>query len=1006
MPPKGKSKNAPNQHDKRHESGLAPPGKRVAKKHSNGQLNGQPNGKPVSAVTPPALPSTSLNQGLKFPRTADSAEALPQHAARDHAAALEGTGRDRTYSEASLEERGQCGEMGDVNHDPTSTPPSVEAQAPACKNNVPTHAGTTLSTISTILSYYPLRDAISILILLLSLPPTLVLVIQTLFASLTFVPPTTSLSLSTLPNVKEMFNSPNLGYPALATILIVDLIFWVCWLPVWKPIQGIFLDLSQAVIAVSLSGASASTGGPTYSIATCTMIVCIVHVLRYRAIHLTALDYLRSVLHKTDIGMLPDVPLFATNFASLPPIQRGWFYTVIRTILGIHIVSQGVTTCIRRSLVKANEQSANVPAITKSDTEAAAGVEPNARSNTGLVEGSQHPTSALGTDGRPPGPSPARESKPRESSSKKKRKQANQVRSQQPLWAAIASTKVTFVKEMEQRDAADDAREAARMDTNTSTITTNTNYTTNHIWICEVRDCEIFFSVELSADAATENLGSVQDGMSVSAGIDKSKPFYVRINGAAWSSTRILSSASEDDSDSKHGDSYDGEIFGLAPLSSYHCEIVGISSQNILCAANIITQSAPTAEQAASASSQPLNQALRPSSPITTLKQSIQSAEVKLNETRNRTRKNKKDQRAVHSDIKREINTLRTKVDSSGGSDDKQERRLMQINQHKNQAEEAAAELKEQIEALGDVPEDDFTESEARRRVWQSAVNSKNATNKDFENAKVEADRELSAMKSEICQTESKREKLVARRTQRTQELEKLFSKQQADMTAKQKRAFDRAQVLHRRELEENEIRSHLAAYDAETMNLQQKTHDAYQQIAALQSWSSQPPPYSAYSSPPTPEGALPGANGSLSSPQSNGIPAFGPHPFHSPFHSAQQSVSNTQTGPRGRSSSMLSQYSGFTEPGEEYFYPSEQARSQYTWPMQPNATAGAAMMDDRKASEGSGSLTSGSTGSNSPRPDAKPFTPGKAGPVGTIGPPGKVPQSPLTSPGAIGSGR
>ena len=1013
MPPKSKSRNAPNQHDKRHESGLAPPGKRVAKKQSSGQLNGQPNGKPVSTVPPPALPSTGLNQGFKFPRLQDPAsatETAPQTATRENAVLPESVERDRTYSDASLEEGGRTGGMGD-NQDSASTAPNVEAHLLARKNSAPCHAACSPSAISTILGYYPLRDAISILILLLSLPPTLVLVIQTLFASLTFVPPTAGISLSTLTHIKEMFNSSNLGYPALATILIVDLIFWVCWLPVWKPVQGIFLDLSQAVIAVSLSGAAASTGGPTYSIATTALIVCVVHVLRYRAIHLTALDYFRSVIHKTDIGIPLAVPSSASQFFTSTPIERGWLYTVIRTILGIHIVSQGVTTCIRRSLVKANEQSANLPAITKSDPEAAAGSEPNSRSNTGFNDSVQHPAAAPNTDGRPPGSALAhRDNKSRETSAKKKRKQANQVRSQQPLWAAIASTKVTFVKEMEQRDAADDAREAARMDNTTrDTIAGTIHHTTDRIWICEVRDIETFFSVELSPDTMMENADRMEEGTSVSAGIDKSKPFYIRINGAAWSSTRIMPAAHEDDTDNKRGDCYDGEIFGLAPLSSYHCEIVAFAQQNVLCSASIITQPAPTAEQVASASSQPQHQALRPSSPITTLKQSIQSAEAKLNETRNRSKKTRKDQRAVHSDIKREINILKSKLESSGGADDKLEKRIMQISQHKNQAEEATIELKKQIDALGEIPEDDVDESEVKRRKWQSASYARSAANKDLESAKADADRDLGALKSEISQAESKRDKVQTRLKQRTEELEKLVSKRHADLTAKQKRDMERAQVTQRRENEENEYRRQIASIDTDVQHLQQKAHDAYQEIAGLQSWSTQPQPHPSYSSPPTPENAMPGANGSLGSPQSNGFPAFASHQFQSPFHSAHPSMSNPQTGPRGRSSSMLSEYSGFTDDGQEYSITPE-PRHQYTWPMQANASVGASIMDtgDRKASEGSGSasLTNGSTGSNSPRPDAKPFIPG----TGPIGPPGrskeKAPQSPVATSNSASSGR
>lgn len=1017
MPPRKTTKNAvPNQRDTRHENGLAAPGKRVSRKQSNGQLNGQANGKPVSSVPPPALPTTGLNQGFRFPRPADSANpanpadsAVPT-AAKDHAGAPEGTERVRTASEVSLEGVDPCVVMDETANEPASaTAPSVEAQAPACKANTP-HSGSTLSTVSTILAYYPLRDAISILILLLSLPPTLVLVIQTLFASLTFVPPTAGISFSTLPNVKEMFNASTMGYPAMATILIVDLMFWLLSLLVWKPVQSMLLDLSQAVVAVSLSGAAASTVGPTRSITTSVLIVCMVHVLRYKAIHLTALDYLRSVIHKMDIGIQLDVPPFASSFFSPPPVERGWAFTVIRTILGIHIVSQGVTTCIRRSLVKANERDQAVPAISKSDPEAAAGADPSSRSNAGLAEGPQQTHTASSTDGRPPGLPPSqRDPKARESSSKKKKKQANQVRSQQPLWAAIASTKVTFVKEMEQRDAADDAREAAAMDTNNTRplFASTINSTTNRIWISEVRDTEIYFSVDLSPDAALQSVERMEEGVKVSAGIDKSKPFFVRINGAAWSSTRIMSSATGDEADGKPR--FDGEIFGLAPRSVYQCDIVGIATGDILCSVGLITQDAPTAEQAATTSTQPQHPALRPSSPITTLKQSIQSAEAKLNEVRNRTKKSKKDQRGQHSDIRREINNYRTKLEGASGVDDRQERRIMQITQHKNQAEEATAELKKEIDAFGDIPEDELAQSQTKRSTWQAAVNARRAAEKDLDNAKAEAERDISAMRSDISAAEGRRERMITRRDQRAEELAKLSVKQQADMTAKQQRDYERTRVLQQREAENAQFVSHISAMESEANSYEAKAHEAYQQLAALQSWNTAPPAYSGYSSPPTPEGTLPGTNGSLS-PQTNGFPNYGAQSFQSPFHSAQPSMNNTHGAPgRGRSSSMLSQYSGFTDNGDEqYMFAEQPPRQQYTWPMQAPVSAGAAMFtgDDRKESEGSGSLTNGSTGSNSPRPDAKPFVPG-AHKIGTIGPPSKsrekVPQSP---PGAVGSGR
>lgn len=980
MPPKGKlSKNASNSHDRRHDHGLAAPGKRVTKQRSNTQLSAQSNG--VSFL--PASTTTTAAASVTPDSAADSIDPLASHIpGKNHAAPVHAAHhRDRTASDASFEEVvSPCGDMADTHHDYA---PHADAPSSASKSTAPP-AGSTLAIVSTILTYYPLRDAISILILLLSLPPTLVLIIQTLFASLTFVPPTAGISLSTLPNVKDMFNASSLGYPALATILLVDLIFYLCWLPVWKPMQSMFLDLSQTVIAVSLSGAASSSGGPTYSILTCSTVVCVVHVLRYKAIHLTALDYLRSVLHRVDLGFDVNVPSAASSFLFSSPSQHGWLYTTVRTMLGIHIVSQGVTTCIRRSLASANERSSNTPSTARSDPEATAGVDTTPRSYS--ADDLKHPPQSSNGDGRPPGPTLAhRESKVRESSNKKKRKQANQVRSQQPLWAAIASTKVTFVKEMEQRDAADDAKEAASMDNDTNdTYTTSATNSTDRIWTCEVRDTDIRFGVELTSQSASENIKAASDISNISAGIDKSKPFFIRVNGAAWSSTRIISSASKNDSTGKW---WGGEIFGLAPLSSYHCEVIGIGSQRVLCSANLITLPAPTAEQAASAPVQPQHQALRPSSPITTLRQSIQQAESKLADARNKFKKSKKDQRTAHADVKREINLLKGKVDGSA-MDDKQVRRQAQITQHKNQAEEATTELKAQIEDLGDIPEADVLASESKRRAWKSASDARNAANQDLEAAKAEADRVAREIKSEISATVSKRERLALRHQQRTEELEQAIAKQQADQSARYRHETERMNRRQDNERTEAQLQYHIGAMQAEIETLSQKTVEAYHQTTALQSFGTGVPPgFMGVSSPPTPENQMPNANGTLS--PNNGFPTYSSMQYANGF---QPNV----PAPRGRSSSMLSQYSGFTDNGEDYVF---EPRQQHTWPMHGNPVAGAPLIDERNLSEGSGSGTNGSTASNSPKPSAtaKPFIPADA----TAKP--FIPAASRTSLGALG---
>ena len=274
------------------------------------------------------------------------------------------------------------------------------------------------------------------------------------------------------------------------------------------------------------------------------------------------------------------------------------------------------------------------------------------------------------------------------------------------------------------------------------------------------------------------------------------------------------------------------------------------------------------------------------------------------------------------------------------------------------------------MEALGELPADEVAASESKRRAWQSAMDARNSANRDLEVAKADADRVLKELKSEISATASKREKLAQRHQQRTEELAQAIAKQQADQSARYRHETERAHRRQENENTENQLQYHVANMQAEIDEFARKALEAYQQATALQSWGTGVPPgFMGVSSPPTPENQLPNLNGTLS--PHNGYSAYGPMHVSNGYAPAVPA-------PRGRSSSMLSQYSGFTDDAEDYVF---EPRHQHTWPMQGNAVAGAAVIDERNHSEGSGSGTNGSTASNSPKPapTAKPFIPADA---------------------------
>jgi hypothetical protein len=442
-----------------------------------------------------------------------------------------------------------------------------------------------LSVPVTILTTCPIRDVLAILIILLQLPPTVLTVVQFLFATLTFVPPQAGTPLSALsafPSFTDIFQGSG-GTPSLFTTIFADVSILLIWLVLWVPVQNFFLDLAQAVIAIALGGAAAGKNGTTNSIFICFVIILFSHLFRFRPLRQHIVHFLWTGLSRGGLEFLtspPSAPTYLESFST----PHGW----PRSLLGIHILAQGVVRIIRRSLSR--RDVTNLPTGKKTDPES--GV-PQRTNSTKLEPTADVPNSSS-TDGRPPGPPPAPLAhKDKASSGRRKRKQATHVRSQQPFWAALASTKVTVLKEMESSRAANDAEEANAKDANHigNAVWRSED---DRVWISEVGFSDISFRVSLSSGASAQDQDD--DTSSVGSGIDKSKPFYIRVNGADWSSARIRQSEPIGFQGQEGTGYWVGEIFGLTALSNYYCEFVRTTSNEVFYSASLITSANPITE--------------------------------------------------------------------------------------------------------------------------------------------------------------------------------------------------------------------------------------------------------------------------------------------------------------------------------------------------------------------------------------------------------------------------
>lgn len=445
--------------------------------------------------------------------------------------------------------------------------------------NPKVHDNNIFNLALTILRSCPLGDTIAILIFLLSLPPTLLTLTNALFAVLTFMPPAGSFSLPT--TLSDIFQGSG-GTPSLATIVLTDIIGLVLWLVMWTPVQFLGLELAQAVVATTLGGGSSNKHGGSDSTLFCMLIVLVTHIVRHKWIskRIYGFDWSTKI---SLVSYIPKgLPSFSCDEFITTRSPASWF----RILVALHIVTQGLVHVARRWYTK-REYSQAVPFRKKTDPEAVAGSQAHSE-----IAPSTDPTPFLARMSSDlvtkSSISNLKESRDKVSSGKKKRKQGTYVRSQQPLWAAFAATKVTVLREMEQSHALSEAIGSNATDTKNLGSAPFVSEE-GRIWITHVQPTSFTFDASYISAKGSDVV--------VSAGIDRSKPFYMRLNGADWTSTKIEKSPRAKSSDEEADQQWTGEVFGLSPSSSYKCTFVRSEDGVVIHSATVSTPSPPIDER-------------------------------------------------------------------------------------------------------------------------------------------------------------------------------------------------------------------------------------------------------------------------------------------------------------------------------------------------------------------------------------------------------------------------
>ncbi|KAG5977289.1 hypothetical protein E4U55_006903 [Claviceps digitariae] len=929
--------------ESRHENGLVSPAKRGSGRKSNGQLDGS---------------ARSLDQVAGYAEPSPSPSPIPLG---QHNGTLSKDASDTAMDGSSCNSRrrpsfGTCSETSSESTPSHTTPNGAAVDAEHrqidvnAMKNIDVHRDSgPLEFAATVIKSLPMQDTLAILIILMHVPYMSLSLIYACFALITFVPPVTTKTGMNI-NLAEILDGSS-HTPSLVTILCMDFFFFLIWVFLWQPIQDGILEFAKPVIAITLGGGTNAKDGTSRGVTT-----CFTWILLHQTIRATKSHWAHFTRHFPASWPLP--ALLSDSLESRPIAYdkrstHGW----IQSTLAMHILTQGIVRFVREWYLKREKANAGSgvvdPESGKSSSLGTSGGTTNAFMSSSHSLDACHDGSSNAADTE--ASTSHALSTTTATSNKKRRKQSAQVRLEQPLWAAFASSKIVAVKEFELSQWGRNPNSSNATDRH-NLGSASFDSQPRQIWISYIGSDEVCFNTSDFPDAPETDLspasakgsGGPTDAMRP-AGVDASKPFYVRINNAFWQPTRIVAVQSTDE-DETQGTRWTGDIYGLRPASPYVCEFVDIQSGEVIHATAIRTATETLRENdplppAVSGPGQPQ---LRPDSPATIIRNSIAAEEARLAEERSRLKTWRKESKTKLNAIRREIELVDNQLLSAGNSDERHRQKIRQHEIQKIQAERDTESLGEQLDRLNGSPElaDRKVELE---KMYADEKKLFDAAQKQFEEYTANLDREVKAKELEKVNLNSRRNKIGFRIDKVDKELRNLSDANRRGLGEADRRDQERASWLENNGAIKSNYLDRIsqacnanASRTQQIQNLQAQlstlNNNTFMAAAAMSNPMEGPAggaevdsghlafrqhPSSVWNPspavlPPYPASMWAGSSGDVLS--SSGVPTtqpgnssttWQPPPTAPPFEPRGTKV-------RGRSSSMLSNVSGFTEPSDE----------------------------------------------------------------------------------------
>jgi hypothetical protein len=319
--------------------------------------------------------------------------------------------------------------------------------------------------------------------------------------------------------------------------------------------------------------------------------------------------------------------------------------------------------------------------------------------------------------------------------------------------------------------------------------------------------------------------------------------------------------------------------------------------------------------------------------------------------------------------LQKEVDSLHGRLSSNGGQDDRLRQKVRQLEQNLQQARAKENEILEDIANANDVPAAERQEYNKRRAEWQREKDRRTEAQRELDAVKADTDREAAQLKAEILALAQKRQKFEQRKSKFHEQRGKLLSEANESQEAQSRRYHEREVEARNRSETEHRFNEQTANLERDAQTLWAKGgqyENHARQLEEIYNMNLQH-----QSVPTTPEGPLPGTRGLTQGIQhQNTFPGLQPgfqfsnaqalpDPAIMPGNRNSDNMYSLYRESRGRSSSMLSGMSGFTDELDENPLPPHHQFSAY------HSTNPVGIIGNGSRKSSAGSRGSTSTGSN-----------------------------------------